>query len=522
MNISEIFIRRPIATTLVMAALLVGGLVGYNLLPVAALPSVDFPTISVSASLPGADPQTMASAVAQPLERQFAEVPGINQITSTSVLGSTAITLQFDLSRNIDGAAGDVQEAINAADGYLPKSLPTPPTFRKSNPADQPVLILGLTSDTMPLTQLDQFADLDIAQRISTLPGVGQVTIFGEQKYAPTVMVNPLALASRGVGLDDVAAAVTSSTADLPVGTLQGPGQSFQISTNGQVFLPGQIARSIITYRNGGPVRVSDVAKVTAGVDSPLQASWVGTTPGEMIGIWRQQGANTVDLVDQIKAMLPTLSAGIPPTIKISVVSDRSTSIRESFKDVKITLAGTIVLVIVVIFIFLRELWATLIPAMTVPLSLIGTFAVMYVLGYSLDNLSLMALTLAVGLVVDDAIVMLENIFRHLEMGKDKLTAAVDGSKEIGFTIISITVSLIAVFIPLLFMGGIVGRLFREFGVTVTVAIVLSALIALTLSPMMAALVLNNPHEAKRGRLYRASERGFEAFVRGYEHSTLR
>ena len=378
MNISAPFIRRPIATILLMAALFVGGAVGYALLPIAALPSVDFPTISVSAQLPGADPNTMASAVAQPLERQFAEIPGVNQITSASVLGTTNITLQFDLSRNIDGAATDMTQAINAAQGFLPKNLPTPPTFKKVNPADQPVLILGLTSEAMPLTQLDQFADLNIAQRISTLPGVGQVSIFGEQKYAPTIMINPLSLASRGIGLDDIATAVTSTTANLPVGTLQGPNQSYQIGTNGQLFLPQQIAKSIVTYRNGAPVRLGDVAKVVAGVDSPLQASWIGSSRGEMIGIWRQPGANTLDLVDQLKKMLPTLQAGIPPSIKISIVSDRSISIRDSFTDVKITLAGTIVLVIIVIFLFLRELWATVIPAMTVPLSLVGTFAVMY------------------------------------------------------------------------------------------------------------------------------------------------
>ncbi len=517
MNISAPFIRRPIATVLIMVALFVGGAIGYNLLPIAALPGVDFPTLSVSAQLPGADPNTMASAVAQPLERQFSQIPGVNQITSASVLGSTNITLQFDLSRNIDGAATDVTQAINAAQGYLPKNLPTPPTFKKVNPADQPVLILGLTSDAMPLTQLDQFADLDVSQRISTLPGVGQVVIFGEQKYAPTIMINPLSLAARGIGLDDIASAVTSTTANLPVGTLQGPNQSYQIGTNGQLFLPQQIAKSVVAYRNGAPVRLGDVAKVVAGVDSPLQASWVGSHRGEMIGIWRQPGANTLQLVDQLKAMLPKLQAGIPPSIKLSIVSDRSISIRDSFTDVKITLAGTILLVIIVIFVFLREFWATIIPAMTVPLSLVGTFAVMYEFGYSLDNLSLMALTLAVGLVVDDAIVMLENIFRHLEMGKDRVTAALDGAKEIGFTIVSITISLIAVFIPLLFMGGIVGRLFREFGVVVTVAIVLSAIIAITLSPMMGALVLKNPGHARHGRLYRMSERGFEALVAGYE-----
>nr|CAJ01669.1 fragment, putative acrb/acrd/acrf family protein [Methylocapsa acidiphila] len=459
----------------------------------------------------------MAASVAQPLERQFASLPGVNQITSTSVLGTTVVTLQFDLSRSIDGAAGDVQGAINAALGYLPKNLPTPPTYRKVNPADQPILILGLTSETMPLTELDQYADLNIAQRVSMLIGVGQVGIFGQQKFAPTIMVNPLALAARGVGLDELANSVASNTANLPVGTLQGPRQSYQIGSNGQLFSPRDVANSVIVYRNGAPVRVGDVAKVVIDAESPLQAGWVGDRRGEMIGIWRQPGANTIELVNRIKALLPTLQASIPPSIKLSVVSDRSISIRDSFADVKLTLAGTIVLVVIVIFAFLRNVWATLIPGATVPLSLLGTFAVMYLLGYSLDNLSLMALTLAVGLVVDDAIVMLENIYRHMEEGGGRMKAALDGSKEIGFTIISITVSLIAVFIPLLFMGGVIGRLFREFGVTVTAAIVLSALIALTLSPMTASLVLKNPKDARHGKIYEWSERAFAASVAGYE-----
>ncbi len=517
MNISAVSIRRPIATTLLMTALMIGGMVGYNLLPIAALPTVDFPTIAVTANLPGADPQTMAASVAQPLERQFAESPGVNQITSTSVLGTTVVTLQFDLSRNIDGAAGDVQGAINAALGYLPKNLPTPPTYRKVNPADQPILILGLTSQTMPLTELDQYADLNIAQQISMLIGVGQVGIFGQQKFAPTIMVNPLALAARGVGLDEVANAVASNTANLPVGTLQGPRQAYQIGTNGQLFSPDELAKSVIVYRNGAPVRVGDVATVSIGAENPLQASWIGDLRGEMIGIWRQPGANTIELVDRIKALLPTLQASIPPSVKLTVVSDRSISIRDSFSDVKLTLAGTIVLVVIVIFAFLRNFWATLIPSVTVPLSLLGTFGVMYLLSYSLDNLSLMALTLAVGLVVDDAIVMLENIFRHMEEGSDRMTAALAGSREIGFTIVSITVSLIAVFIPLLFMSGVIGRLFREFGVTVSAAVVLSAVIALTLSPMMASLVLKNPKEERHGRLYAWSERAFEAAIAGYE-----
>jgi len=454
----------------------------------------------------------MAASVAQPLERQFASLPGVNQITSTSVLGTTVVTLQFDLSRNIDGAAGDVQGAINAALGNLPKNLPAPPTYRKVNPADQPILILGLTSPSMPLTELDQYADLNIAQRISMLIGVGQVGIFGQQKFAPTIMVNPLVLAARGIGLDEVANAVASNTANLPGGTLQGPRQSYQIGTNGQLFSPEDLAKSVIVYRNGAPVRVGDVATVTISAENPFQASWVGDRRGEMIGIWRHPGANTIELVDRIKALLPTLQASIPPSIELTVVSDRSISIRESFTDVKLTLAGTIVLVVAVIFVFLRNFWATLIPAVTVPLSLLGTFGVMYLFGYSLDNLSLMALTLAVGLVVDDAIVMLENIFRHMEAGSDRLKSALEGSREVAFTIVSITVSLIAVFIPLLFMGGIVGRLFREFGVTVSVAIVLSAFIALTLSPMMASLVLKNPREVRA-----SSERVFEAFISGYE-----
>jgi len=525
MNISAPFIARPIATFLIMLALMVGGFVGYYLLPVAALPTVDFPTISVSASLPGADPETMAASVAQPLERQFAELPGVTQITSSSVLGSTQIALQFDLSRSIDGAAADVQSAINAAEGVLPKNLPTPPTYRKVNPADHPILILGMTSPVMPLTQLDQYADLNIAQRISTIPGVGQVMIFGQQKFAPTVNVNPLALAARGLGLDDVSNAIASTTADLPVGTLQGPQQSYQIATNGQVFDIKELGRSVIAYRNGAPVRLDDIAQVVVGSESPLQASWVGTTRGEMIGIWREPGANTMKTVDQIKAELPMLQAGIPPSIKLSLVSDRSVSIRESFTDVKLTLLAAVVLVVLVIFLFLRNVWATLIPSVTVPLSLVGTFGIMYVLGYSLDNLSLMALTLAAGLVVDDAIVMLENIYRHLEAGHDRVTAALIGAKEIGFTIVSITVSLIAVFIPILFMGGVVGRLFREFGVVVTLAVVLSALIALTLSPMMASLVLQNPKTERHGWLFRWSERAFDGILAGYErglHFTLR
>jgi hydrophobe/amphiphile efflux-1 (HAE1) family protein len=516
MNISEPFIHRPIATALLMAALFVGGAIGYSLMPVAALPTVDFPTLQVTATLPGASPEIMASSVAQPLERQFAVLPGLNQLTSTSVEGTTVVALQFDLSRDIDGAASDVQSAITAAGGTLPKNLPNPPTYKKVNPADQPVLILGLTSDVMTLHELDQFADLNIAQRISMLPDVGQVVIFGEQKYAPTVQVNPGALASRGLGFEDVNAAINSATVELPIGTLQGPQQSYQIGANSQLLQVNQLARVIIAYRNGAPVRVSDIGRVVDGSDSPLQLDWVNNHIGEMIGIWRQPGSNTLQLVDRVKNMLPTLQAGIPPSVKLTMVSDRSLSISASFADVKKTLGLTIVLVVIVIFAFLRSLWATIIPSITVPLSLVGSFGVLYLGGYSLDNLSLMALTLAVGLVVDDAVVMLENIFRYLEEGDDAQTAALKGSAEIGFTIVSITVSLIAVFIPLLFMGGIIGRLFREFAITVTAAIILSALIALTLSPMMAALFLKDPRAVEHGRLYQWSERAFDYVFERY------
>jgi len=437
------------------------------------------------------------------------------------VQGTTSITLQFDLSRNIDGAASDVQAAINQASGVLPKNLPNPPTYRKVNPADQPILILGLTSDVMTLHELDQYADLNLAQRISMLSGIGQVVIFGQQKYAPTIQVNPTALAARGLGIDDVATAVTNSTVELPLGTLQGQQQAYQIGANSQLVQPSALGQVIVAYRNGAPVRVNDIGRVVDGSDVPLQLDWINNHIGEMIGIWRQPGSNTLQLVQQVKAMLPQLQAGIPPSIELSIVSDRSLSISASFTDVQRTLGFTIVLVILVIFIFLRSFWATVIPSLTVPLSLIGTFAVLYIGGYSLDNLSLMALTLAVGLVVDDAIVMLENIFRYLEQGDDRLTAALKGAGEIGFTIVSITVSLIAVFIPILFMGGIIGRLFREFGVTVSVALILSAVIALTLTPTLAALVLTDPHAARRGRLYQWSERVWERVLHGYER-TLR
>jgi hydrophobe/amphiphile efflux-1 (HAE1) family protein len=517
MTISEPFIRRPIATILLMAALLVGGITGYFLLPVSAMPNVDFPTIVVSAALPGASPEVMATSVAQPLEKQFAEIPGVTQITSQNILGETSVTLQFELSRNIDGAATDVEAAINAASGSLPKNLPSPPAYKKANPADKPVMILGLTSKVKPIYEIDLYAYSDIAQQLSMLPGVGQVAVFGEQQFAPTVQLNPSALAARGIGFNQVASAISGATTEQALGTLQGPQQVDQIGANGQIFSPGVLGNVIVAYKNGAPVRIKDLGKVFIGASTPLQLAWVDNHLGEMIGIWREAGANTLQVVDEIKSELPRLQASIPRAIHLTVVNDRSLTIRASISDVELTLGLTVILVVLVTFVFLRTFWATVIPSLTVPLSLVGTFGVMYLLGYSLDNLSLMGLTLAVALVVDDAVVMLENVFRYLEAGDDPLTAALRGAGEIGFTIVSITISLIAVFIPILFMGGIIGRLFREFGMTVSIAIVLSAIIALTLSPMMASLTLQNPHAMRHGWVYRANERAFQWLIDGYE-----
>jgi hydrophobe/amphiphile efflux-1 (HAE1) family protein len=517
MSISEPFIRRPIATILLMAALLVAGIAGYFLLPVSAMPNVEFPTISVSASLPGAAPDVMAASVAQPLERQFAAIPGVTQIVSTSIQGSTNLAVQFALSRSLDGAASDIQAAINAASGSLPKNLPSPPSYRKVDPADTPVLILGLTSKVMPLYEVNHYADTDLAQQLSTLPGIGQVLIFGQQQFAPTVQLNPSALAARGIGLNQVATAISGATTEQPLGTLQGAQQAYQIGANGQIFSTRQLGDVIVAYKGGAPVRIKDLGRVIVGSDTPFVASWVDNHLGEIIAIWKQPDANTLQLVDAVKSELPRLEAAIPRAIHVSVIADRSLSIRASVGDVEFALGLTLVLVVLVTFAFLRTFWATVIPSITMPLSLVGTFGVMYLLGYSLDNLSLMALTLAVALVVDDAVVMLENIFRYLEAGDDPLTAALKGAGEIGFTIVSITVSLIAVFIPILFMGGIVGRLFREFGVTVTIAVTLSAIIALTLSPMMAALTLENPHGMRHGWFYQANERAFAWLRDGYE-----
>jgi hydrophobe/amphiphile efflux-1 (HAE1) family protein len=517
MNISETFIRRPIATSLLMAGILVFGLVTYELLPVAALPTVDFPTITVTAQLPGASPDTMASSVATPLEQQFAAIPGLAQMTSQSGLGTTTITLQFDLNRNIDGAAEDVQTAINAAGGLLPKDLPNPPTYRKTNPADRSILIYAVYSDAMPLYRVDDYVYTVLAQKISQVSGVSQVLIAGQQQYAVHVQVNPLALASRGIGLEDVHNALNAASLDEPKGNLEGPHQSFTLDTNDQLFNAKAFRNVIVAYRNGAPVKVKDVGDVIDSSQLPRTGAWYNGRKAELLLIRRQPNANTIATVDEIKSMMPLLQASIPPSIKVILVSDRSQNIRESVNDVQMTLLLTIGLVVLVIFLFLRNAWATLIPSIVVPLSLVGTFGIMYALNYSLDNLSLMGLTIAVGFVVDDAIVMIENIVRYLEQGDRPFDAAIKGAGQIGFTIISITFSLVAVFIPLLFMAGIVGRLFREFAMTVTTAVLVSGFISLTLTPVMCSLFLTRETGHGKGRLNRAAEGFFDWMLRGYD-----
>ncbi|MEO9191794.1 MAG: efflux RND transporter permease subunit, partial [Acetobacteraceae bacterium] len=517
MNISAGFIRRPIATTLLMAGLLIFGVASYALLPVAALPNVDFPTISVSAQLPGASPDIMASSVATPLEQQFAAIPGLDSMSSTSGLGTTSITLQFDLSRDIDGAAGDVQAAINAAGGLLPKTLPAPPTYRKTNPADRAILIYAVTSDAMPIADVDQYAYNVLAESLSRIPGVSQVDIAGQQTPAVHVQVNPTALAARGIGLDEVRSALLGATTDQPKGNLEGKSQQFTLDTNDQLFDANAFRHVIIAYRNGAPVEVKDVGDVINSSSNPRTGAWYGAKRTELLLIKRAAGANTITVVNQIKAMMPQLQASIPPAVHVSLVSDRSLTIQASVKDVEFTLSITIGLVVLVIFLFLRTAWATIIPSVTVPLALVITAGVMYMLGYSLDNLSLMALTISVGFVVDDAIVMIENIVRYIEQGMSPFQAALKGAGQIGFTIVSITFSLIAVFIPLLFMGGIIGRLFREFAVTVTIAVVASAFIALTLTPMLCAGFLTRESEHPKGRFNRGAERFFDWMIGGYD-----
>jgi HAE1 family hydrophobic/amphiphilic exporter-1 len=499
-----------------MVGLLLCGLASYTLLPVSALPNVDYPTISISAQLPGADPQTMASSVATPLEQQLSQIPGLTQLTSSSALGFVQMTAQFELSRSVDSAAVDVLAAINAASPYLPTNMPYPPTIRKVNPADTPIILLALTSDTLPLTTVDAYAENILLPKISQISGVGQVGIGGQQKPAIRVQVNPQALASRGLSLEDVRNVLSGANVDLPKGTLNSPRQTFTLNTTDQLLKPDAYDNLIIAYRNGAAVRIRDVGQAIEAPENNLLAGWYNKQRAIILSIMRVPGANVISTVDNIKALLPQLEASIPPAIKVSIASDRTATIRASVSDVRFTLILTIALVVMVIFIFLRNFWATVIPAVTVPLSLIGTFAVLYEAGYSLDNLSLMALTIAVGFVVDDAVVVIENIVRHLEKGESPMQAALNGSREIGFTIVSITLSLIAVFIPLFLMSGYVGRIFREFAIAVSVALVLSLLISLTLTPMMCARLLSDQRHARHGRLYQLSERGFDALVNFY------
>ena len=515
MNISAPFIQRPIATALLMVGLLVGGLVAYPLLPVAALPNVNYPTLTVTAQLPGADPQTMASSVATPLELQFGQIPGLTQMTSSSALGYTQITLQFDLSRQIDGTVSDTLSAINAAAAYLPLNMPYPPLIRKVNPADTPILVLGITSDSLPLTTVDAYAENILLQKISQISGVGLVGIGGQQKPAIRIQVDPEALATRGISLEDLRTVVGQANVDLPKGTLNSPRQTYTLNTNDQLLKADEYADLVIAYRNGSPVRVRDVGRAISAPENDLIAGWFNQQRAIILAVQRQPGANVIETVDRVKAMLPVLQASIPSAIKVNIISDRTQTIRASVADVQFTLLLTVALVVMVIFLFLRNFWATIIPAVTVPLSLIGTFAVLYELGYSLDNLSLMALSISVGFVVDDAVVVIENIVRHMEEGASPFEAAFKGAGEIGFTIVSITLSLIAVFIPLFLMSGYVGLLFREFAVTVSVSLVLSLLISLTLTPMMCSRLLK-PESKEHGWLYRFFERGFDSLLNVY------
>jgi len=517
-SISTPFINRPVATTLLMAAILLVGIAAYPLLPVAPLPRVEFPTIQVTAALPGASPETMASTVAQPLERQFAQISGVAQMTSISVGGSTQVVVQFDLDRNIDGAALDVQAAINNAGGQLPKNLPNPPLFRKVNPADSPILILAVQSETLPLIEVNDYADNILSQQISQISGVSQVSLGGEQKRAIRVQADPARLAAMGMTLEDVRQLLVTATVDAPKGTVDGAQRAYAIYANDQLTKASEYNDVILAWRNGAPVRVRDIGTAVDGPENARLAGWQNGKRGIQLLIFKQPGANVIDTVERIKAALPKLRAAIPPSVNVLTIVDRTTTIRASLHEVQFTLLLSIALVVMVIFLFLRNVWATIIPSVTVPLALVGTFALMYLCGYSLNNLTLMALTIAVGFVVDDAIVMLENIYRHIEDGMNPREAALKGAREIGFTIISISLSLVAVFIPLLLMGGIVGRLFREFAMTVALTVLVSAVVSLTLTPMMCARFLKH-HTAQHGLLYRIIERFFEALLGGYRRT---
>jgi HAE1 family hydrophobic/amphiphilic exporter-1 len=521
MNISQFFISRPVFTTLTALGILLFGLVAYRTLPVAALPSVDYPTIQVSAGLPGASPETMAASVATPLEKQFSTIAGIDSMNSSSTLGSTSITIQFSLDRDIDAAAQDVQSAIAKAGGLLPPNMPRPPSYNKVNPADQPIFFIGISSDTLPFYTVDEYAETMMAQRISTVPGVSQVNVFGGTKYAVRVQLDPNALASRGIGVDEVQAAINQNNSNIPTGKLFGAKQAFTIQSSGQLTNAAQFRQMIVSYKNGNPVRLQELGNVLDDVENNRIQAWLNDQRTIILAVNRQPGTNTVEVVDNVKKLMPTFKAALPPSVTMGVLFDRSIDIRNSIDDVKFTLQLTVCLVIMVIFLFLRNLSATLIPGVAVPLSIIGTFAVMYLLGYSLNNLSLMALTLSVGFVVDDAIVMLENIVRHMEMGESRMEAALLGSREIGFTIISMTISLVSVFIPVLFMGGIVGRLLHEFSVTIAVAILVSGFVSLTLTPMLGSLFLHYDHHKRHGVLYNAFEKCFQWMNNGYERSLL-
>ncbi|MDD2272666.1 MAG: efflux RND transporter permease subunit [Desulfuromonadaceae bacterium] len=519
MNIADIFIRRPIMTSLVMVAIFIFGVVSYRLLPVNDLPNVDFPTIQVNASLPGANPDTMASAVATPLENQLSTIAGVDSMTSTNGVGTTRITLQFDLDRDIDAAAQDVQAAISLATRFLPKDMKTPPSFRKVNPADQPVLYLALSSPSLPLSAVDEYAQALIARRISTISGVAQVNVYGSQKYAVRAQLDPKALASRQIGIDEVAVAIDEANVNLPTGTLDGARQAFTIEANGQLFKAAGYRQIVVAYRDGSPVRLEELGKVIDSVEDTKRAGWYNGTRGVILAVQRQPGTNTIEVVAHVKKLLPGFRNKMPGSVELNVLFDRSTLISESMHDVKFTLVLTIGLVIMVIFLFLRNLSATIIPSLAVPLSIVGTFTVMHLLGFSLNNISMMALTLAVGFVVDDAIVMLENIVRHMEKGESAMEAAFKGSKEIGFTIISMTISLVAVFIPVLFMGGILGRLLHEFALTISVAILVSCFVSLTLTPMLCSRFLKPAKTEHHGRLYMSMERFFDGMLHLYEQS---
>ncbi|MBZ5543041.1 MAG: efflux RND transporter permease subunit [Acidobacteriia bacterium] len=519
MNLAELFIRRPVMTTLVMLAILLFGVVAYRSLPVNDLPNVDYPTIQVMAALPGASPETMAAAVATSLERQFSTIAGLDSMTSTSTLGGTNITLQFNLSRNIDAAAQDVQTAIVQAQGQLPPDMPSPPTYRKVNPADQPILYMAVYSEELPLSTVNEYADTLMAQRISMVSGVAQVQVFGAQKYAVRVQLDPEALATRGIGVDEVTQAIRNGNVNLPTGVLYGTHKAFTIQATGQLMNAAAYRPMIVAYRQGAPVRLEALGRVIDSVQNDKVANWFNGKRGMVLAIQRQPGTNTVEVVDNIRGLMPTFRHEIPASIHLETLYDRSQSIRDSVNDVKFTLYLTLCLVVLVIFIFLRNVSATIIPSLALPMSIVGTFAVMYLLSYTVDNLSLMALVLAVGFVVDDAIVMLENIVRHMELGESVVEAALNGSKEISFTILSMTLSLAAVFIPVLFMGGILGRLLHEFAVVITSAILVSGVVSLSLTPMLCSRFLRPPREEKHGWLFNAFERGFGGMLRAYDWS---